>query len=76
MKDADDSSGSAEQAKNWMFIVWVGKSAVLEVDLLWEEGQWVWEKRDERGEHLRAQGAFSVFEIKNKKIHGKKNKPT
>lgn len=26
----------------------------------------MWEKGDERGEHCRAQGTFSVFEIKNK----------
>ena len=36
----------------------------------------MWEKGDERGEHRRAQGTFSVFEIKNKQEDPWKKKQT
>lgn len=36
----------------------------------------MWEKGDECGEHRRAQGTFSVFEIKNKQEDPRKTKKT
>lgn len=45
MTDGNRSSGSAEQAENTVNVnCSLKKSAVLEIDLLWGEGQWVWGK--------------------------------